>query len=82
MFRAAVAELGRILIYEAVRDDFLLCMEGTVQTPMGDAEVSFVDPTRPVKVRVTWVACRLHTCTIAHTSHTRHTNGMSSNVNM
>ncbi|KAG1664561.1 hypothetical protein FOA52_009444 [Chlamydomonas sp. UWO 241] len=49
MFRGAVAELGRILIYEAVRD-LLQTMEGQVDTPCGTADVEFVDPTRPVKV--------------------------------
>lgn len=49
MFRSAMAELGRILIYEAVRE-FLPTMEGVVDTPMGEADVTFVDPTRPIKV--------------------------------
>jgi uracil phosphoribosyltransferase len=50
MFRGAMAELGRILIYEAVRE-FLPTMEGVVDTPMGQADVEFVDPTRPIKAR-------------------------------
>jgi len=49
MFRGAIAELGRILIYEAVRD-CLPTMDGVVDTPMGPTEVTFVDPTRPIKV--------------------------------
>lgn len=49
MFRGALAELGRILIYEAVRD-FLPTMEGVVDSPMGPADVTFVDVTRPIKV--------------------------------
>lgn len=49
MFRAAMAELGRILIYEAVRE-FLPTMDGVVDTPCGEAEVTIVDPTKPIKV--------------------------------
>lgn len=50
LFRSAVAELGRILIYEAVRDEFLPVREGVVDTPMGQADVEFVDPEQPIKV--------------------------------
>lgn len=49
IFRSAIAELGRILIYEAVRE-FLPTVDGTVDTPMGPADVTCVDPMRPVKV--------------------------------
>ena len=49
IFRSAIAELGRILIYEAVRE-FLPTVDGTVETPMGPADVTCVDPMRPVKV--------------------------------
>lgn len=49
MFRSAVAELGRILIYEAVRE-FLPTLDGVIDTPMGPADVTFVDPTKPIKV--------------------------------
>jgi len=49
IFRSALAELGRILIYEAVRE-ILPTVDGVVDTPMGPAEVSCVDPGRPVKV--------------------------------
>jgi uracil phosphoribosyltransferase len=49
LFRSALAELGRILIYEAVRE-LLPTVEATIDTPMGPADVEFVDPTRPVKV--------------------------------
>jgi uracil phosphoribosyltransferase len=49
MFRAACAELGRILIYEAVRE-FLPTIDAVIETPMGPSEVTFVDPTKPVKV--------------------------------
>ena len=47
----------RVLIYEAMRD-FLPTMEGVVDTPMGPADVTFVDPTRPIKVSV--YACVLN----------------------
>lgn len=50
IFRSAAAELGRLLIYEAVRD-ILPTMDAEVETPMGMmAEATFIDPTRPVKV--------------------------------
>eukprot|EP00879_Flechtneria_rotunda_P005568 GHRR01005862.1.p1 GENE.GHRR01005862.1~~GHRR01005862.1.p1 ORF type:complete len:264 (+),score=70.46 GHRR01005862.1:750-1541(+) len=49
IFRNALAELGRILIYEAVRE-FLPTVDGVVDTPMGPAEVTCVDPMQPVKV--------------------------------
>lgn len=49
MFRAAMAELGRILIYEAIRD-FLPTETGQVDTPLGVAEVEFLNPMVPVKV--------------------------------
>lgn len=78
-FRGAVAELGRLLIYEAARD-WLPVMEGQVrtlvqgqhgtcfcagwinsamttgtnrlqvETPLGVADVTFVDPGKPIKV--------------------------------
>lgn len=49
VFRSAAAELGRILLYEAVRE-WLPTVSGQVDTPCGVADVTFVDPTRPVKV--------------------------------
>lgn len=49
MFRAACAELGRLLIYEAVRE-FLPTVEAEIASPMGPVEISIVDPTRPIKV--------------------------------
>lgn len=49
LFRGALAELGRILIYEAARD-WLPTLEGQVQTPCGVADVEFVDPLQPIKV--------------------------------
>jgi uracil phosphoribosyltransferase len=49
LFRSACAELGRILIYEAVRE-FLPTTQGVVDTPMGPSDVEFVDPRRPIKV--------------------------------
>ena len=49
IFRAALAELGRILVYEAGRD-WLPTMEQQVSSPVGVADATFVDPTQPVKV--------------------------------
>lgn len=49
IFRSALAELGRILIYEAVRE-FLPTVDGVIDTPMGPADVTCVDPMQPVKV--------------------------------
>ncbi|CAD7695207.1 unnamed protein product [Ostreobium quekettii] len=49
LFRGALGELGRILTYEALRD-VLPTIDGVVDTPMGEAEVTFIDPNRPVKV--------------------------------
>jgi len=51
MFRNACSELGRLLIYEAVRE-FLPTVEGVVDTPLGPADVKCVDPTKPIKVSV------------------------------
>ncbi|KAH7276460.1 hypothetical protein KP509_39G008100 [Ceratopteris richardii] len=49
IFRSALAELGRFLIYEAARD-WLLTVKGEVQTPCGIAGVEFIDPREPVRV--------------------------------
>lgn len=49
IFRSALAELGRFLIYEAARD-WLLTVQGEVQTPCGVANVEFIDPREPVRV--------------------------------
>lgn len=49
LFKGALGELGRILIYEASRD-WLPTLEGQVQTPCGIADVEFVDPLQPIKV--------------------------------
>ena len=51
IFRAAIAELGRILVYEAGRD-WLPTMQQQVNSPVGVADATFVDPTQPVKVRI------------------------------
>jgi hypothetical protein len=51
IFRNAVAELGRILIYEAAAE-WLPTVSGQVETPLGVADCSFVDPNKPVKVRI------------------------------
>lgn len=53
VFRSALAELGRLLIYEATaQGDWLPVLEGQAETPCGVADVSFLDPGRPVKARV------------------------------
>lgn len=49
MFRSALAELGRILLYEAV-DGWLPTVEGRVETPTGVADCTFVDPSQPIAV--------------------------------
>lgn len=54
MFRSAVAELGRILIYEASQD-FLPVIEGQVETPLGTAQCNYVDCEKPVKVTVSLI---------------------------
>lgn len=51
IFKSALAELGRFLIYEASRD-WLTTVKGEVQTPCGVANVEFIDPRDPVRVRV------------------------------
>lgn len=49
IFRAAIAELGRLLIYELGRD-WLPTMQQQVMSPVGLADATFVDPMQPVKV--------------------------------
>ncbi|MCO5554270.1 hypothetical protein L7F22_007798 [Adiantum nelumboides] len=49
IFKSALAELGRYLIYEASRD-WLTTVTGEVQTPCGVANVEFIDPRDPVRV--------------------------------
>ncbi|KAJ9548005.1 hypothetical protein OSB04_020548 [Centaurea solstitialis] len=49
IFRNAMAELGRLLIYEASRD-WLPTISGEIQSPLGVASVEFVDPREPVAV--------------------------------
>ncbi|WOH11069.1 hypothetical protein DCAR_0830548 [Daucus carota subsp. sativus] len=48
-FRNAMAELGRLLIYEATRE-WLPMISGEIQTPMGIASVEFVDPREPIAI--------------------------------
>ena len=50
LFRNALAELGRILIYEAVRE-WLPVVEAQIETPLALADVSIVDAEKPIKVR-------------------------------
>ena len=49
IFRAALAEIGRILIYEAGRE-WLPTFEAQVQGPLAIADVEFVNPEKPVSV--------------------------------
>ncbi|ESR42434.1 hypothetical protein CICLE_v10012178mg [Citrus x clementina] len=49
IFRNAMAELGRLLMYEASRD-WLPTVSGEIQSPMGVASVEFIDPREPVAV--------------------------------
>uniref|UniRef100_A0A6N2KZ21 uracil phosphoribosyltransferase n=1 Tax=Salix viminalis TaxID=40686 RepID=A0A6N2KZ21_SALVM len=49
IFRNAMAELGRLLMYEASRD-WLPMVTGEIQSPMGVASVEFIDPREPVAV--------------------------------
>lgn len=74
VFRAAMAELGRLLVYEAARD-WLPTMEVELNSPCGPAEGSIVDVTKPVKVpRCTAVefqhpACPMPAFPFEHASH-------------
>ncbi|XP_047332409.1 uracil phosphoribosyltransferase [Impatiens glandulifera] len=49
VFKNAMAELGRLLIYEASRD-WLPTITGEIQSPMGPASVEFIDPREPIAV--------------------------------
>ncbi|XP_010931203.1 uracil phosphoribosyltransferase [Elaeis guineensis] len=49
IFKSAMAELGRLLIYEASRD-WLPTIMGEIQSPIGSATVEFIDPREPVAV--------------------------------
>lgn len=44
-----MAELGRLLIYEASRD-WLPIVSCEIQTPLGVASVEFIDPREPVMI--------------------------------
>lgn len=49
IFKNAMAELGRLLMYEASRD-WLPTISGEIQSPLGVAAVEFIDPREPVAV--------------------------------
>lgn len=49
VFRNAMAELGRLLVYEASRD-WLPTISGDIQSPMGVASVEFIDPREPIAI--------------------------------
>jgi uracil phosphoribosyltransferase len=50
LFRGALAELGRVLLYELSRDGgFLPTLTGVVDTAGGDeSDAEFIDPTKPI----------------------------------
>lgn len=49
MFRTAMAELGRWLSYEAMRD-WLSLLDTTVETPLGSAEAAVLNPDLPIAI--------------------------------
>nr|GLL36955.1 uracil phosphoribosyltransferase-like [Ipomoea trifida]GMC69331.1 uracil phosphoribosyltransferase [Ipomoea batatas]GMD46527.1 uracil phosphoribosyltransferase [Ipomoea batatas] len=49
IFKNAMAELGRLLIYEASRD-WLPTITAEIQTPVAIASVEFIDPSEPVVI--------------------------------
>ncbi|XP_073114729.1 uracil phosphoribosyltransferase [Elaeis guineensis] len=49
IFKSAMAELGRLLTYEASRD-WLPTITGEIQSPVGPAVVEFIDPREPVVI--------------------------------
>jgi uracil phosphoribosyltransferase len=49
IFRASLAELGRLLIYECARD-WLPTIQGEVEGPLSNANVEMVDPSQPIAV--------------------------------
>ncbi|KAG8042953.1 hypothetical protein GUJ93_ZPchr0465g6497 [Zizania palustris] len=49
IFKSAMAELGRFLIYEASRD-WLPTITGEIQTPVAVSSVEFIDPRQPIMV--------------------------------
>ncbi|ESQ45094.1 hypothetical protein EUTSA_v10010595mg [Eutrema salsugineum] len=49
IFRNAIAELGRLLMYEAARE-WLPTVVGEIMSPMGAASVEFIDPREPIAV--------------------------------
>uniref|UniRef100_A0ACD5TFR8 Uncharacterized protein n=1 Tax=Avena sativa TaxID=4498 RepID=A0ACD5TFR8_AVESA len=49
VFRSAMAELGRLLVYEACRD-WLPTITGEIQTPVAVSSVEFIDPREAVMV--------------------------------
>ncbi|KAJ0247052.1 Uracil phosphoribosyltransferase [Hirschfeldia incana] len=49
IFKSAIAELGRLLMYEASRE-WLPTVVGEIMSPMGAASVEFIDPREPIAV--------------------------------
>lgn len=59
VFRGALAELGRLLIYEASAEEgWLPVLEGQAETPCGIADVAFLDPGRPIKASTLFMLLR------------------------
>ncbi len=50
LFRTAMTELGRWLTYEAMREDWLPIIETAVETPIGPAAATIVNPETPIAV--------------------------------
>jgi len=48
-FRQCMSELGRILIYEAMRD-WVPTVDFQVETPCGTADATMIDPSNPIKL--------------------------------
>lgn len=49
VFRSALAELGRLLIYELLRD-WAPTVDLQVESPCGTADATVFDPNKPIKV--------------------------------
>ncbi|XP_051132056.1 uracil phosphoribosyltransferase isoform X2 [Andrographis paniculata] len=49
IFRNAMGELGRLLVYEASRD-WLPTISGEIQSPMAPVTVEFIDPREPIAI--------------------------------
>ncbi|MEA5464098.1 uracil phosphoribosyltransferase [Leptothoe sp. PORK10 BA2] len=50
VFRSAMTEMGRWLTYEAIRNDWLLTVDLTIETPLRSCPATFIDPEMPLMV--------------------------------